>query len=178
MNRVLNLSDMNTSLRLLAFSFFLLIPSGAKAQTRWDISVGGGIGNYLSLRSSAGVVLPNKLTLSAFAHLNADLLLLNVLKNSGSYDVVSFGPMAGYAIGLGPGSRLNLRGGIGINSTSNVCSTCNSDSRTTVGLILDPRFELMPGRLMGLGIGCYTNFSNAGTYFGISVDIMAGNLRD
>lgn len=169
---------MNARLLLLVFALFFLIPAGAKAQTHWDLNVGGGIGNYLSLRSSAGVVLPNKLTLSAFAHLNADLLLLNVLENSGAYDVVSFGPMAGYAIGLGPGSRLNLRGGIGINSISNVCSSCGSDTRTTVGLILDPRFELMPGRLMGLGIGCYTNFSNAGTYFGISVDIMAGNLRD
>lgn len=178
MNRVLNLLDMNARLRLFACVLFFLIPTGVNTQTHWDLNVGGGIGNYLSLRSSAGVVLPNKWTVSAFAHLNADVLLLNVLKNSGSYDVVSFGPMVGYALELGPMSRLNLRGGLGINSISNVCTSCGSDTRTTVGLVLDPRFELMPMKYLGLGVGSYVNFTSVGTYFGISIDLMAGNLRD
>jgi hypothetical protein len=169
---------MNAPFRLFACVLFFLIPSGIKTQTHWDLNVGGGIGNYLSLRSSAGVVLPSRWTISAFAHLNADVLLLNVLKNSGSYDVVSFGPMVGYALELGPMSRLNLRGGLDINSISNVCASCGSDTRTTVGLVLDPRFELMPMRYLGLGVGSYVNFTSVGTYFGISIDLMAGNLRD
>jgi len=169
---------MNASLRFLAFAFFLQFSAGIKAQTHWDVNVGAGVGNYISLRSSANIVLPNKLTLSAFAHLNSDVILFNFLKNGSAYEVLSFGPMAGYAIELGPMSRLNLRGGIGINSISNVCFSCNSDTHTTVGLVLDPRFELMPMGFLGLGLGAYANFTSAGTYLGISLDLLVGNLRD
>lgn len=178
MNQVPKVLAMITRLRFLVFALFLVFPAGIRAQTHWDVDVGAGIGNYLSLRSSANVVLPNKWTLSAFAHLNSDVLLLNFLKNSGAYDVVSFGPMVGYSFKLGPMSRLNLRGGIGINSISDVCTSCNSDTRTTVGLVLDPRFALMPMGGLGLGVGTYANFTSVGTYIGISLDIMVGNLRD
>ena len=175
--------------------------SGVAAQQPWywNVSLGYGRGTHEDFRLSVDFVLPNRLTLSGMTgHLErtapqkpADYRQgLCVWDNcEPRLQMNAYGILGGRAIALRPFLRLNLRGGLAVNTLEepihfqpnppdpcNLASNYRYDKKHTVnaGFVVEPRLELMAAHTLGIALGGFAHINKTNPAFGVFLDLLGG----
>lgn len=184
---------------LLFFVLFIGFRAIAQEAWYWNISLGYGRGTHEDLRASLDFVLPNRLTLSAGSqHLEQTAPQLPSDYKTGlcvwdnctpQLKMNTFGALAGRAIALSPAFRLNLRGGLAVNSLEepvnfrpappdpyNLASNYEYDKKHYVnaGLLIEPRVEFLVSHTWGVALGGFAHINKTNPAFGIFLDALGG----